>query len=292
MSDTVHAIPLDAIDAEAIARDRTRLDEAAFLELRDSIARTGLRQPIEVFALDTPEDAPGGAPRFGLVSGFRRLRAFRSLAAADPGRWATIPAFVRPHASVAEVLAAMVAENDVRADLSPWEKGAIAARATRAGHFPDIPEAIRALYPSANRPKRGRLRLIAELVDETDGLLADPERLSERECLRFAAAIAAGFADHIAEALDATRATGHEAQWAIIDSVLRESESFPDDHPIRDGRPNRRLVRRFWRAPRHRLTVRRERTKDGFVLHVAGLDATTPLVNEIFEEVERQFRPE
>jgi hypothetical protein len=45
-------------------------------------------------------------------------------------------------------------------------------------------------------------------------------------------------------------------------------------------------------APRHRLTLVRERTRDGFVLHVTGRDATTPLVNEIFDEVERHFRPE
>ena len=62
MSDTpeIQPIPLDAIEAEALTRDRARLDEDALAELQRSVAANGLRLPIEVFPI---RDAPGGAGR-------------------------------------------------------------------------------------------------------------------------------------------------------------------------------------------------------------------------------------
>jgi ParB family chromosome partitioning protein len=287
MSDAVRRIPLDAIDPDAVARDRTRLDEAALAELTASIARGGLRQPIEVFELGDPR----AGRAYGLISGFRRLRAFRDLAAAGAAAFAEIPAFVRRPADIPAVLAAMVEENDVRAGLSAWEKGAVAARAVSEAWFPDLPTALAALYPGANRFKRARIRTVAELVIEMDGVLAEPERLSERDCLRYAAAVAAGFADHIAASLEGAPARGHDAQWALIDSILRESEAFPDERPIRDGRPNRRRITRHRKLPTHAVAIRRERTQSGFVLHVTGRDASTPLINQVFDEVERWLSP-
>ena len=38
--------------------------------------------------------------------------------------------------------------------------------------------------------------------------------------------------------------------------------------------------------------MRRERTRDGFILHVTGRDANTALINEIFDELERHFLPD
>jgi ParB family transcriptional regulator, chromosome partitioning protein len=287
VSDAVHQIPLDRIDAEAVTRDRTRLDPDALTELTASIARGGLRQPIEVFALDAPE----GGPAYGLISGFRRLRAFRDLADLNPARFATIPAFVRRPADVPAILAAMVEENDVRAGLSAWEKGAVAARATAEGWFPDLPTALTALYPGANRHKRARIRAVAELAAEMDGVLQEPERLTERECLRFAATVAAGFGDHIAASLDGALAAGHEAQWAIIEAIIREAEAFPEEHPIRDGRPNRRRITRHRKLATHAVAIRRERTPHGFVLHVTGREATTRVINQVFDEIERWLSP-
>ena len=55
MPDPIHLIPLAEIDAAALDRDRTRLDEAALTELRLSIATSGLRMPIEVYALAEPD---------------------------------------------------------------------------------------------------------------------------------------------------------------------------------------------------------------------------------------------
>jgi hypothetical protein len=66
---TVLAVPLDAIDAAVLMRDRTGLDPEAFTELRRSILVTGLRSPIDLFALDGAPDAAGEGPRYGLIAG-------------------------------------------------------------------------------------------------------------------------------------------------------------------------------------------------------------------------------
>ncbi len=125
MPDTVHQIPLTLIDAAALPRDRTTTDPTALAELTNSIARHGLRQPIELFATDDG---------FALISGHRRLQAFRQLAANRP-EFATVPAFLRSPATLAEALAAMVEENDIRADISPWEQGRIIVTAWADRHF-------------------------------------------------------------------------------------------------------------------------------------------------------------
>ncbi len=110
-------LPLDAIDPEALIRDRTHADDAALAELRTSILAHGLRMPIEVFELAEPH----GPHRYGLISGYRRLAAFRSLAADGLTAFTKIPAFVRAPRSIAEAMTAMAEENAIRADVSPWD---------------------------------------------------------------------------------------------------------------------------------------------------------------------------
>ena len=161
MPDTIHRIPLAEIDEASLTRDRTALDPEATRELRNSILKSGLRMPIEVYAL--PE--PRGPHRYGLLSGFRRLAVFRDLDAGWqlPG-YAAIPAFLRTPADRAEALTAMVEENAIRADLSPWEQARIAVLARDAETFPTIEEGDRpplpdrqhhqALPPPRHRPRR------------------------------------------------------------------------------------------------------------------------------------------
>ena len=120
MPDPVQLIPLDAIDEAALTRDRAALDPGAQHELSASIAISGLRMPVEVFELAEPR----GPHRYGLISGFRRLAAFRVMhaEALDKQRFAAIPAFVRQPKSLAKALTAMVEENVIRADTSPCQR--------------------------------------------------------------------------------------------------------------------------------------------------------------------------
>ncbi len=95
MPDPIQPIPTDAIDEAALARDRTAADPQALDELKQSIVASGLRMPIEVFELAEPD----GPHRYGLISGFRRLAAFRALTAWGLDGYTAIPAFVRAPAS-------------------------------------------------------------------------------------------------------------------------------------------------------------------------------------------------
>ena len=121
---------LDAIAADALSRDRARLDPEALLELKHPILATGLRMPIELVR-SRPTHRPTAMPPAPPHPRLTRHRA-------------------RRHAS----LTAMVEENAIRADVSPWEQAMVAVRATEADLFDTTEAAIDALYARFNRDKR------------------------------------------------------------------------------------------------------------------------------------------
>ena len=275
-------VPLEAIDPVALPRDRTGLDPEPLAELERSILASGLRQPIEIF----PLAAPQGAQRFGLLTGLRRLTAFEALHArtGDP-RFAAIPAFLRAPAGMAAALAAMVEENEIRAGLSPFERGLTILRARDAGAFPTLDAAVEGLHPHADRMKRARLRTLAQFAETMDGQLTAPETLSQARCLRIARAIEAGFGEPIRAALQESSLKDPAHQLALLEGILLEADAHVRaPEPSRGaGRP-RRVVR-----PRHGLTIRRERTRDGWSLHFTGREATGPMMDLVLDEVERMY---
>ncbi len=281
--DTVHRSPLAEIDDAALTRDRSGLDEDALTELRLSIAAGGLRMPVELFALSEPRPPH----RYGLLSGLRRLHAYQALhELTGDDRYAAIPAFLRAPGSMAEALAAMVEENEIRADLSPWERGRIAWLAHRQEIFGTIEEAVAKLYPAANKDKRARLRSLARLAEELDGFLTNPEGLNQNRLLRLEAAFRAGFGNVIHTALAESSLDDPQTQWQLLLPILTEAEQPPSEAPKpRPGRP-RRLAR-----PRPGLTIRREQTRDGYSLHFTGRDADSGLLDTVFDEIDRLFGP-
>jgi ParB family chromosome partitioning protein len=285
MPDPLHQIPLAEIDAEALSRDRTLHDAADLDELRLSIARHGLRMPVEVFELAEPE----GPHRYGLISGFRRLAAFRSLAetATDKARFATIPAFLRAPATADAAYVAMVEENAIRAGISPWEQAMVAVKAARAGAFPGIDVAIDALYASLTKQKRARIRATATVADELDGHLVFPEFLSERQLLRLAPLVPKGYGDLLRAALADIDPDAPEDEWRALLPAILESErpELADLAPRRPGRPRRVLHIR-----KHGLTIRRELTRGGWNVLFRGRDATSPLLEVYLDMVERVFQ--
>ncbi len=282
-------IPIDQIDEAALHRDRTLIDAESLDELRSSLARSGLRAPIEVFPLPDPRPPH----RYGLISGLRRLTAFRELHR-DWGqdRWAAIPAFVREPVAGAEALAAVVEENELRAGLSPWERGHIAWRALAADIYPTLEAAVEGLYPDADRHKRARYRALGRLVQGLSGILTDPEDLSMRQCLRIERALRMGYEELIVTTLEESPLQDAENQWRMLQPILREAEeesaqsTSPNARPRVPGRPIR--VQR----PRRGLTVRRERTDAGWCLHFEGREATSDLIDVVFFEIERIFNPQ
>ena len=149
-------LPLADIDASAIPRDRTALDEGALALLQRSILAEGLRQPIEVFPLE-------GAIPYALISGLRRLTVFRTLAP-HLTRFATIPAFIRTPPDIPAALAAMVSENEARADVTPWEKAQLILTCVEDGHFPTPDAALLGLFPYLTPANRSRLRAVVTVA--------------------------------------------------------------------------------------------------------------------------------
>lgn len=268
-------LPLSDIDDLALIRDRSFLDADGLDELKASLHDNGLRLPIEVVP------ATGDHP-YALLSGLRRITAWRELA--DEGGPDAIPAFIRPEMEPADALAAVIEENEIRETISPWEKGRVIWLALDEGFFDNAKTATRALFPTASTTKASRIRSIAEAVEEFYGVFVAPERWSERQCLRIAAAARDGFAPMIRSALGETDAIGAaDDDWRRILPYLEEAERLSDDQrPI--GKRPIRLAR-----PRPGLSVKREKISGGWAIRLTGPDATDMLTDSVFEEIERQF---
>jgi ParB family chromosome partitioning protein len=272
MTDILHLDPA-LIDAQALPRDRTRCDPTAMAELQASILATGLRQPVEVWRKSDPE----ATPPYGLISGLRRLTAHVDLGLP------TIPVLLRAPADIPDAMAQMIAENEIRAQITPWEKGRILVQAVEEGLFPNLDAALPALFPNLDRNRRSRLRAVAEVVAHFgDDILTEPTRLAQQQLLRLSAALRAGLGEVIETALAQSSDRSPEAQWRLILPILEEH-----DHDERKGRPRYRTDRpRHFARPRNALVVRRERHKDGWILRFTGRDATGPLMEDIMDFVE------
>lgn len=278
-------IPIAAINATALPRDRTQLSAAALAELTSSIATTGLRQPIEVWTLSQPTSDH----RFGLISGLRRLTAHQNLNAlrAD-GSFAQIAAFIRSPDSIPDAMAQMVEENEIRADTSAWEKGATLIAARDAGIFDTIESACAHLHRNASRQTRARLRAFAEVVEEFDGALPTPETLTSRQMQRISLAIRAGATDLIHTVLTEQRGAKLPALWTALLPLLTEAQLDPDTtpEPQKPTRPRRLL------HLRQGLTIRRERAGDSWLLRFSGPEARSgALIDDVLDRVEDWFQP-
>ncbi len=179
----------------------------------------------------------------------------------------------------------MVVENDIRADVAPWDQARIAVEAT-GGVFPTLDEAVTHLYRSATRQRRSRIRAIADVVLAYEGLLREPHTLNAHRLLRLAAATRAGLEDVIQHALKESRAKSAASQWQVIEPILKEAEGEAAGRAEEDPRPG--YPRRIRRV-RATLSIRRELAPEGWTLRFTGPDATGPLMSDIMDEVERMF---
>ena len=149
---------------------------------------------------------PGALP-YGLISGWRRLQALKALhAATGEPRFATVQALVRRPETAADAYVTMVEENEIRLGLSHYERARVAALATARGVFPTEDDALRALFATASRPKRSRIRAFLEIFHALDGCLRFPAHLPERLGLALVERLRTGDRDRIAAALAAAGA--------------------------------------------------------------------------------------
>jgi ParB family transcriptional regulator, chromosome partitioning protein len=281
-------IPVELATADimedSLLRDRTQLDPYALDELVLSIMAEGLRHPIEVYKMSTPDEGR----TYGLVSGLRRLSAMRELASRRKnGDFTTIAAFVVEPKDVPTAMSLMVSENEMRADISPWEKGLLIIRMVEEG-LADTPDtAVNLLYPRLDRQRRSRLRGFAHVVDEIgDCDLTTPENLSTARMERLAAALRGGYTSLIRETLYNCRMQSLETQWEALEPVL--TEAFlpePEASDSTSDRPRRML------HLLQGLTIRRELTRTGWILRFSGPQAKKGgLIDDVMDEVERMFQ--
>ena len=175
-------VPTASILADELTRDRIVMEPEAMEELKASIAMNGLRLPVEIFEIVES----GDGPKFGLLSGFRRLAALRGLEAdsGDARRYGKVKAILRQPGSVAGAFLAMVEENEIRADLTPYERGRVGVLAVQQGAFDSVEQAVNGLFHAASKAKRSKIRSFALVHEELGDMLSFPEHLSERAGLR------------------------------------------------------------------------------------------------------------
>ncbi|QDY70731.1 ParB/RepB/Spo0J family partition protein [Qingshengfaniella alkalisoli] len=153
-------IPIDAIRAEKLARDRKPGRDEELEELKLSIREVGLSNPIRV-------EQDGDT--YELVQGYRRLTAYRELFE-ETGEeiYATIPAGLTAKGETLETLyRRMVDENMVRKDISFAEMAELARAYVQDPDTAtdDIDDAVKALFGSAGRQKRSYIKHFVTLLD-------------------------------------------------------------------------------------------------------------------------------
>jgi len=196
----VQALPLDAVEAGHLLRDRLPPDPASSpttanavsedaSALLESLRQRGQQVPIEV--RDMGPDHPG--PRYGLISGWRRLMALRQLhVETGEDRFATVLAVLRRPETAAEAYVAMVEENEIRVGLSYYERARVAARAAETGVFEDASAAIDVLFSTASKAKRSKIRSFVRIYEALEDWLAYPSAIPERLGLKLAKALEGG----------------------------------------------------------------------------------------------------
>ncbi len=267
------SIPLDQIDARAMVRDRTQLDADEMAELQASIEAHGMRLPIEVFRRETP--AEGEAP-YGLLSGFRRYQAVRQLAARrkDP-KWQNITAIERDPDALGGAITAMVEENEIRSNLSHYERGRIAVVAAQQGVFGSTEEGVNTLFAVASKAKRSKIRAFALIFEELGDLLIFPEALKEREGLRLANALRNGADTDLRDVLARGTFEDAEAEWSALEAVIEAQEPHAKKDPKRGGRPNKGFAAKpGWHGDTRVLssgvTLRHDTDSNGHLIRVGG----------------------
>lgn len=218
----VLSLPLDAIRADYLIRDRLSCDPEELAALKESIRSRGQQTPIEVTDL--------GQGRYGLISGWRRLRALRELRDDSGGlaRFSAVQALVRLPADRPAAYVAMVEENEVRADLSFYERARIVVQAVASGVFDSDKHALQSLFVSASFSKRSKVKSFMPLVQALDGVLRHPAQIPERLGLALSKSLSEdpGFTKRLTAALRPGTPMTAEQERAILDHVMKPAPAL------------------------------------------------------------------
>ena len=227
----VQSLPLNAIEADHLIRDRVTGDPEEMATLKDSLRARGQQQPIDVVDLGPKET---GEARYGLISGWRRLTALKDLyAETGEARFGQIQALLRRPEGASDAYLAMVEENEIRANLSHYERARIAALAAEQGVFKSPQDALRHLFANASRAKRSKIGSFIILHQELGSVLAFPAAIPERLGLALAAALegvvedeaGSPFGAKLRATLRAAKPKTAEAEARLLTAALRPDKT-------------------------------------------------------------------
>ena len=280
-------IPLSHIETEHLSRDRVHVDEAEMAELKHSILAHGLRMPIEVL----PLESDNGTSSYGLISGWRRVAALRALAK-ETGReeFASIPALIRAPKEASDAYISMVEENEIRTDLSHFERGRIAVISAKQGAFESVEEAVNALFAAGSKAKRSKIRSFALIFEALGDLLQFPTRLSERAGLRLAAALKEDQIPALRAALAQSSGVSFEHEWRVMENVLKDYEALGKKAKVerRASKPEGHGEIKLANG------VKIEKINgEGYIdIRFTGRHADSELVDTVMLEIQRLLEPE
>jgi ParB family chromosome partitioning protein len=281
------AVPVSDIEADALIRDRTTLDEAQMQELRESIAANGLRLPIEIFELATPIE---NGPRYGLLSGYRRLMAIRGLfELTEAPKYQSIRAIIRPEPAAHDAFIAMIEENEIRAQLSNFERGRIAVIAAQQGTIVNVEEAVNRLFATSSKAKRSKIRSFAVVFEELGDMLVFPDALTEKQGLAVAQALRLGAEGMMRDSLAKGDPFTEAEEWEILEAEIARLDDAPRDQR-RGGRPRMGRKMSGWRnadtlVTSAGITIRRQSDATGYILRFEGSQLDSELMDSLMAEI-------
>jgi ParB family chromosome partitioning protein len=206
----IKKLPLDKIDIHHLNRDRLVIDEEEMEVLKTSLAERGQQSPIEVLST-------GG--RYGLISGLRRVLALKALEQGE------VLALVRRPESAEAAYVAMVEENEIRADLSFYERANLVVTAAGSGVYPDPKAAVAGLFAHVPAPKRSKILKFVTLRERIGRVLKFPAAIPEKLGLALVAAIETDVqvATRVVDALRKTPAEDAAAERRVLERALSEA---------------------------------------------------------------------
>jgi len=278
----IHAVPIASINMFHLTRDRIKASDEGMEALRASILEHGQRMPVEL--LPTEEEPPY---HFGLISGYRRMRALMDLARDHPGdaRFKTVKAFIRQPDDLRGAYVAMVEENEIREDISHFERARVALMAARARVFDSVEAAVDVLYAAGSKARRSKIRSFVAVVEELGNSLVFPQAVNERLGLRLAEAIRAGHAKRLITALDTGSYEDPAGQNAALDGVLKDRiiKPKPAKREVSHAKPACPALAKHSLRGGGALTLHQD--PSGLTLHAAGAEPDPQRYDEILRAV-------
>ncbi len=218
----IKRLPISGISMHHLCRDRMVLDEEEMEALKASLAARGQQTPVEVVRL---------GPGYGLISGLRRIEALRALGQTE------VLALVRQPDSAAAAYRSMIEENEIRADLSFYERANIAHAAVGQGVYPRVKDAVAGLFAHAAPAKRSKIAKFVVLREALGGVLRFPTAIPEKLGFALAQAIEAdrSFAGRLSTALKSADPQDAAAERAVLDAALKRPSVPPRREELAPG---------------------------------------------------------